>query len=165
MRRTLLVTNDFPPAVGEFQSSLDEFTRRLPPHDLVVLASTPSREGRPWHDAMADVFAMPCRTRNGGLDVEGLGVVHLEASAAGLPVTSGVSGGAPETVHEGVTGLVVAGRNEDALVDAIVGLLRDPARRARMVRAGRDRMERDRTERDWAWPHLVERLVITLDAR
>ena len=162
MRRTLLVTNDFPPAVGGFQSSLDEFTRRLPPHDLLVLASTPSREGRPWHDAMADVFAMPCRTRNGGLDVEGLGVVHLEASAAGLPVTAGDSGGAPGTVHEGVTGLVVAGRNEDALVDAIVGLLRDPARRARTER---DRTERDWLERDWAWPHLVERLVITLDAR
>ncbi len=52
----------------------------------------------PAHHAMADVFAMPCRTRGAGLDVEGLGIVYLEASACGVPVVAGRSGGAPETV-------------------------------------------------------------------
>ena len=49
----------------------------------------------PAHYAAGDVFAMPCRTRRGGLDVEGLGIVYLEASATGLPVLGGDSGGAP----------------------------------------------------------------------
>ena len=54
---------------------------------------------------------MPCRTRGSGLDVEGLGIVFLEASASGLPVIAGRSGGAPETVQAGRTGVVVDGRD------------------------------------------------------
>ena len=54
---------------------------------------------------------MPCRTRRGGLDVEGLGIVYLEASATGLPVVAGDSGGAPDAVLEGETGYVVPGRD------------------------------------------------------
>ena len=77
---------------------------------------------------MGDVFALPCRTRGGGLDVEGLGIVLLEASASGLPVVAGHSGGAPETVREGVTGHVVDGRDTGALADALAGLLADPDR-------------------------------------
>jgi phosphatidylinositol alpha-1,6-mannosyltransferase len=60
----------------------------------------------PAHYAVGDVFAMPCRTRRGGLDVEGLGIVYLEASAAGLPVVGGDSGGAPDAIREGETGYV-----------------------------------------------------------
>ncbi|PRC62823.1 alpha-(1-2)-phosphatidylinositol mannosyltransferase, partial [Mycobacterium sp. ITM-2017-0098] len=63
----------------------------------------------PAHHAMADVFAMPCRTRGSGLDVEGLGIVYLEASSTGVPVVAGRSGGAPETVVDGETGVVVDG--------------------------------------------------------
>jgi Glycosyl transferases group 1 len=55
------------------------------------------------------VFAMPCRTRRAGLDVEGLGIVYLEASATGLPVIGGDSGGAPEAILEGESGYVVSG--------------------------------------------------------
>jgi phosphatidylinositol alpha-1,6-mannosyltransferase len=55
------------------------------------------------------VFAMPCRTRRAGLDVEGLGIVYLEASATGLPVIGGDSGGAPEAILEGESGYVVGG--------------------------------------------------------
>ena len=68
----------------------------------------------PAHHAMADVFAMPCRTRGAGLDVEGLGIVYLEASATGVPVVAGDSGGAPETVRDGETGLVVDGTDVGA---------------------------------------------------
>ena len=107
----------------------------------------------PAHHAVGDVFALPCRTRGGGLDVEGLGIVLLEASASGLPVVAGDSGGAPETVREGVTGHVVGGRDTAALADALGGLLADPERARRMGAAGREWMLRD-----WAMPALVQRL-------
>lgn len=105
------------------------------------------------HHAVGDVFALPCRTRGGGLDVEGLGIVLLEAAASGLPVVAGDSGGAPETVCEGYTGHVVPGRDLDALTDALAGLLADPDRARAMGAAGRAWMLRD-----WTWPTLVERL-------
>jgi phosphatidylinositol alpha-1,6-mannosyltransferase len=105
------------------------------------------------HQAVGDVFALPCRTRGGGLDVEGLGIVLLEASACGVPVVAGDSGGAPETVREGRTGHVVGGRDAAALVDALAGLLSQPARAREMGAAGRAWMQQD-----WTWQNQVERL-------
>jgi phosphatidyl-myo-inositol dimannoside synthase len=119
---------------------------------VVFTGAVPAAE-LPAHHAVGDVFALPCRTRGGGLDVEGLGIVLLEASASGVPVVAGDSGGAPETVQEGVTGHVVAGRDTDALAAALVGLLADPARARRMGAAGREWMLRD-----WTLPALVARL-------
>src|SRR4029450_12589662 len=75
----------------------------------------------PAHYAAGDVFAMPCRTRWLGLDLEALGVVFLEAAATGLPVVAGRSGGAPETVVEGETGTVVDGRRPGPGGDAVAG--------------------------------------------
>ena len=70
---------------------------------VMFTGGVPSAELPAYH-AMADVFAMPCRTRGAGLDVEGLGIVFLEASATGVPVVAGSSGGAPETVQHNKTG-------------------------------------------------------------
>ena len=78
------------------------------PGDVVFAGTVPWSE-LPAHYAAGDVFAMPCRTRRAGLDVEGLGIVYLEASATGLPVLAGDSGGAPDAVLDGETGYVVAG--------------------------------------------------------
>ncbi len=77
----------------------------------------------PAHYGAGDVFAMPCRTRRGGLDVEGLGIVYLEASATGLPVVAGDSGGAPDAVLDGETGWVVRGGSAEDAADRIVTLL------------------------------------------
>ena len=79
-----------------------------------------------YYDA-GDVFAMPCRTRRAGLDVEGLGIVYLEASATGLPVIAGDSGGAPDAVLPGETGYVVPGGDPVALAARLIPLLADPA--------------------------------------
>ncbi|WP_214368534.1 glycosyltransferase family 4 protein [Pseudonocardia sp. H11422] len=110
------------------------------------------------HQAVGDVFALPCRTRGGGLDVEGLGIVLLEASACGVPVVAGDSGGAPETVLEGRTGHVVGGRDTAALTEALARLLADPDRARAMGAAGREWMVRE-----WSWPRLVRRLQGLLD--
>ncbi|MDV3128124.1 GDP-mannose-dependent alpha-(1-6)-phosphatidylinositol monomannoside mannosyltransferase [Mycobacterium sp. 21AC1] len=103
---------------------------------IVFTGGVPAAE-LPAHHAMADVFAMPCRTRGAGLDVEGLGIVYLEASACGVPVVAGTSGGAPETVLDGQTGAVVDGTDVGAIATAVGDLLADPARAAAMGVAGR----------------------------
>jgi len=134
-----------------------ETLRRLAEHvgvtdDVVFTGGVPAAE-LPTHYAMADVFAMPCRTRGSGLDVEGLGIVFLEASATGVPVVAGRSGGAPETVRDGETGRVVDGRAHVEIVDAISGILADPALAGRMGAAGRRWVSRD-----WTWATHTARL-------
>lgn len=91
----------------------------------------------PTFHAAADVFVMPCRTRLMGLDVEGLGIVYLEAQACATPVIAGRSGGAPEALVDGQTGRVVDGRSAVAVADGVVGLLSDRDRAAAMGAAGR----------------------------
>jgi phosphatidylinositol alpha-1,6-mannosyltransferase len=91
----------------------------------------------PEYICAGDVFAMPSRSRLAGLEVEGLGIVYLEASACGLPVVAGASGGAPDAVVQGVTGLVVDGNNLDEIAEAIASLLNDPQAAQRMGSAGR----------------------------
>jgi len=107
----------------------------------------------PGHYAAGDVFAMPCRTRFGGLDVEGLGIVFLEAAATGLPVVAGRSGGAPEAVLDGETGLAVDGRSIAEVAAAISTLLLDRDQAAAMGRRGREWMEQE-----WRWDLLAARL-------
>jgi len=112
----------------------------------------------PWADLPAyydagNVFAMPCRTRRGGLDVEGLGIVYLEASASGLPVVGGDSGGAPDAIRSGETGYVVPGRDVAAVAGRIAGLLADPAGAAAMGEKGMAWVDRE-----WRWELVAERL-------
>jgi len=107
----------------------------------------------PAHYAAGDVFSMPCRTRRGGLDVEGLGIVYLEASAAGLPVVGGDSGGAPDAILEGETGYVVGGRDVAALSTRLTALLSDPPVARAMGEKGRAWVERD-----WSWDQTATRL-------
>jgi phosphatidylinositol alpha-1,6-mannosyltransferase len=130
----------------------------LDPH-VVIVGGVPWAE-LPAHYAAGDVFAMPCRTRHRGWDVEGLGIVYLEASATGLPVVSGDSGGAPDAVRDGQTGFVVGGRDQDALVARISQLLTDRELAERMGRAGRAWVEAE-----WGWQRSADRLRILLDAR
>jgi phosphatidyl-myo-inositol dimannoside synthase len=120
--------------------------------DVVFTGSVPWAE-LPQHYAAGDVYAMPCRTRAAGLDVEGLGIVYLEASATGLPVVGGDSGGAPDAVREGETGYVVGGRDVEALSDRLIELLTDESRARAMGKAGRAWVEQE-----WQWPTQAARL-------
>ncbi|WP_237568607.1 glycosyltransferase family 4 protein [Mycolicibacterium lacusdiani] len=122
---------------GPYRETLHRLAREFGVSDHVVFTDGVPSEELAAHHAMADVFAMPCRTRGAGLDVEGLGIVFLEASATGVPVVAGRSGGAPESVRDGETGLVVDGWDVGAVAAAVGDLLADPDRAAAMGRAGR----------------------------
>ena len=131
--------------------------RRLA-HETGVAESVRFTGAVPWselpaHYGAGDVFAMPCRTRRGGLDVEGLGIVYLEASATGLPVVAGDSGGAPDAVLDGETGWVVRGGSPTEAAERVVTLLGDPELRERMGQRGREWVEEK-----WRWDLLAERL-------
>ncbi|MFC8068269.1 glycosyltransferase family 4 protein [Streptomyces sp. NPDC057293] len=135
--------------------------RRLA-EDTGVAASVHFTGAVPWselpaHYGAGDVFAMPCRTRRGGLDVEGLGIVYLEASATGLPVVAGDSGGAPDAVLDGETGWVVRGGSHDDTADRVIALLADPELRHRMGERGRAWVEEK-----WRWDLLAEHLKALL---
>ena len=89
------------------------------------------------HMLLGDIFAMPARDRLFGLEVEGLGLVYLEASACEIPVIVGNSGGAPDTVIDGETGFVVDGNDIHDIAARICELLQDEQRRIDMGRRGR----------------------------
>ncbi|MCZ4607968.1 glycosyltransferase family 4 protein [Streptomyces sp. Lzd4kr] len=135
--------------------------RRLA-HDTGVAGSVHFTGPVPWaelpaHYGAGDVFAMPCRTRRGGLDVEGLGIVYLEASATGLPVVAGDSGGAPDAVLDGETGWVVRGGCAQDTAERVLALLGDAELRRRMGERGREWVEEK-----WRWDLLAEKLKALL---
>ena len=107
----------------------------------------------------ADLFVMACRNRWFGLEQEGFGIVFLEAAAAGVPEIAGESGGAPEAVLDGETGLVVQDPSDPgAVAQAMRTLLADPARRRRMGRAARSRVQ-DSFDNDVLASRLAEALA------
>ncbi|MDQ6938095.1 MAG: glycosyltransferase family 4 protein, partial [Actinomycetota bacterium] len=117
---------------GPYERSLRARADRRGVGTEVVFAGGVDEQQLPAHVGAGDVFAMPCRTRRGGLDVEGLGLVYLEASACGRPVLAGASGGAPDAVLDGRTGFVVDGRRPGAVAERLIALLRDDRRRDRL---------------------------------
>ncbi|MFJ6381689.1 glycosyltransferase family 4 protein [Kitasatospora sp. NPDC092039] len=144
---------------GPDEDRLRGLARRVTEPGSVVFTGGLDHAGTAVHYAGADVFAMPCRTRRLGLEAEGLGIVFLEAAAAGLPVVAGRSGGAPDTVLDGVTGTVVDGRSPAEVAAALTRiLLAPPAERARMGAAGRRW-----AEEHWSWEASARRLTELLD--
>ncbi|GHJ52465.1 glycosyltransferase family 4 protein [Micromonospora chersina] len=142
---------------GPYRATLEKLARQTGvERDVVFTGSVPSAE-LPAHYAAGDVYAMPCRTRNRGLDVEGLGIVYLEASATGLPVVAGDSGGAPDAVREGETGYVVRGRDVAQLADRVATLLADRDLARQFGAAGRAWVERE-----WRWETQAERMAALL---
>jgi phosphatidyl-myo-inositol dimannoside synthase len=143
---------------GPLQRRLAARIRRAGPDQRIVQTGAIGWEQLPEAHAAADLFAMPCRTRWGGLDVEGLGIVYLEAQASGVPVLVGRSGGAPETVTDPRAGEVVDGRDTAALHAALDGWLSSPARRA----AAREPARRSVVAR-YAWDTIAGDLSRLLD--
>lgn len=122
---------------GPYRERLERLARERGVADAVVIAGEVPDDELAAHYAAGDVFAMPCRSRFGGLEVEGLGLVYLEAQACARPAITGDSGGAPEAVVPGETGIVVPGRDARATADALVRLFAEPERARAMGSAGR----------------------------
>jgi len=144
---------------GPYRDGLEKLAASAGVASAVVFTGGVGRRELPEHFAAGDVFAMPCRTRRAGMDVEGLGIVYLEASASGLPVVVGNSGGAPDAVRDGETGVLVDGRSPAAVAERLVTLLGDEDLRRRMGAAGRAWVERQ-----WRWDTLAPTLTGLLQA-
>jgi phosphatidylinositol alpha-1,6-mannosyltransferase len=142
---------------GPYRPQLDALARKLGVADSVLFTGPVSWTDLPAYYDAGNIFAMPCRTRRGGLDVEGLGIVYLEAAATGLPVIVGGSGGAPDAVLDGETGYVVPGRDVKALANRLTELLCDPAGAAAMGEKGRAWIDRE-----WTWDLVADRLKALL---
>jgi phosphatidylinositol alpha-1,6-mannosyltransferase len=128
------------------------FTGRVPYEDL------------PAYTALADVCALPARSRLGGLDVEGLGIVLLEAAALGIPTIATQTGGVPDALVPDATGLLLptptSERQQTAdLADAITTLLADESLCARFGAAGRAWVREN-----WSWDISAKTLARLLSA-
>ena len=123
--------------VGPHQDYLEKLALKLNVSDCVTFIGRINYAELPKYICLGDIFAMPSRSRFFGLEVEGLGIVYLEASACGLPVVGGKSGGAPDAVLVGETGMVVDGTNSSEIADACIELLNNPELCALMGANGR----------------------------
>lgn len=123
--------------IGGDEKRLRRSVKKLKIEKNVTFVGRVSYKELPLYFRLADIFAMPARSRLAGLEVEGLGIVYLEAGAIGLPVVAGDSGGAPDAVQDGKTGFVVSGKSRELLVEKIVFLLNNPEIAQSMGKAGR----------------------------
>ena len=143
----LLIVGD-----GRSRGRLERLTARHHVENHVVFAGAVSDADLPACFAAGDVFAMPCRSRWAGLDTEGLGTVFLQAGAVGRPAVAGRSGGAPEAVIDGETGIIVDARTSAAVEAGMLALLRSPDT-SRTLGAN----AAARVHREFTWPLLAER--------
>jgi phosphatidyl-myo-inositol dimannoside synthase len=140
---------------GPYAGHLRRLADRLGVGDAVRFTGPVPWPELPSYYDTANVFAMPCRTRRAGLDVEGLGIVYLEASATGLPVIGGDSGGAPDAILEGESGYVVG--DGAGVAARVVELLTDPAKARAMGEKGLAWVDRE-----WRWELAAARLTAVL---
>jgi phosphatidyl-myo-inositol dimannoside synthase len=142
---------------GSQRAGLEKLVEKLGLRGDVVFTGAKAWVDTPAYFAAGDVFCMPTRTRKAGFEVEGLGIVYLEASACGLPVVGGDSGGAPDAVQDGVTGYVVNGRSAPEIADRVSTLLLDRELAREMGEWGRRWVEQR-----WRWDDLAEGLAALL---
>jgi len=138
---------------GPYRKDLERLVKKLGLENFVHLTGKVSQtELSKWY-AAGDIFAMPCRTRMGGWDVEGLGIVFLEGSATGLPVIVGDSGGAVDAVIDSETGYLVDGTNTAEIADRIAYLFANPDVAKKMGEAGRNWVTQE-----WTWDQNFKKL-------
>ncbi len=138
---------------GPYRKDLERLVKKLSLERFVHLTGKVSQNDLSKWYAAGDIFAMPCRTRMGGWDVEGLGIVFLEGSATGLPVIVGDSGGAVDAVVNGETGFLVDGTNTAEIAGRIAFLVANPDVAKQMGAAGRNWVTQE-----WTWDQSFKKL-------
>jgi phosphatidylinositol alpha-1,6-mannosyltransferase len=138
---------------GPYRKDLESLIKKFGLEKFVHLTGKVSQSDLSKWYAAGDIFAMPCRTRMGGWDVEGLGIVFLEGSATGLPVVVGDSGGAIDAVLDGETGYLVDGSNTNEIAQRISYLISNPDVAKKMGEAGRNWVTQE-----WTWDQNFKRL-------
>jgi phosphatidylinositol alpha-1,6-mannosyltransferase len=123
---------------GPYRAHLEKLVEKLSLKANVTFVGRIFYNDLPSYLSASDVFVMPSRSRFFGLEVEGLGIVYLEASACAIPVVAGVSGGAPDAVQVGITGLCVDGTNIGQIAEAVIHICSDSKRATKMGLAGRN---------------------------
>ena len=108
---------------GPYREYLQKLVEKNNLEEAVTFKGRVEFEDLPMYMCAGDIFAMPSRSRLMGLEVEGLGSAYLEATACGLPILAGNSGGIPDAVIHNKTGLVVNGRDEKQIAAAAIELL------------------------------------------
>jgi phosphatidylinositol alpha-1,6-mannosyltransferase len=141
---------------GPYQRKLEQLIAELKLQKHVTFTGRVQYHELSDYLCAGDIFAMPARSRFLGLEVEGLGIVYLEASSSGLPVLAGDSGGAPDAVVQGVTGLVVDGLDIAQVADCVIKLLSSD--RKAMGQAGRDFVVNN-----WDWSIWAKRFKDLLE--
>ena len=131
---------------GPRKAKLDSLVAKYGIADSVKFLGSIAYTDLPKYLNAADLFVMPSRSRLMGLEVEGLGIVYLEASACALPVIAGSSGGAPDALIDGRTGYVVDGRDIDQIANRVLSLIDNPKQAEEMGKAGRVWVESH-----WRW--------------
>ncbi len=158
------VLKEFPDAVlllvgeGPIRSMLDKLIRHHGLEHHVIFTGRIKFEDLAKYIQLGEVFAMPSRDRFFGLEVEGLGIVYLEASACGVPVIVGKSGGAPDAVIQNQTGLIVDGTKPQEISDAICRLFADKELARQMGRQGREWVVEN-----WRWQIWSEKFNTLLN--
>ena len=122
---------------GPYREYLQKLVHQHKLESSVTFIGRIQYQDLPMYICVGDIFAMPSRSLLMGLEVEGLGIVYLEASSCGLPVLAGDSGGAPDAVIQNETGLVVSGTNNEEIASASVALLTNLEASQKMGVAGR----------------------------
>jgi phosphatidylinositol alpha-1,6-mannosyltransferase len=151
---TYLVVGD-----GRYRSNLEQLAVTRGVRDRVVFAGQVPEKELPEIYSLCDVFVMPARERLDECDVEGFGLVYLEANACGKPVIGGRSGGIPDAIVDGVTGLLVDPHDPIEIANALIQLLRDRELSTKMGHEGRKRVVRDFT-----WERIARQVQGILDS-
>jgi phosphatidylinositol alpha-1,6-mannosyltransferase len=130
---------------GPYRGELERLASEVGVRENVVIAGRITAANLAAVYALCDVFIMPSREQRDLCDVEGFGLVFLEAGACGKPVVGGRSGGIPDAIVDGVTGLLVNPDDPKAIAQSLLTLLHDRERARRMGDEGRHRVVRQFT--------------------
>jgi phosphatidyl-myo-inositol dimannoside synthase len=145
---------------GEELTPLQALVDKIGVTDSVIFVGYVTDEELPAYYAACDVFIMPNREIDG--DIEGFGMVYLEANAAGKPVIGGKSGGTRDAILDGITGVLVDGNSIEQIASATISLLADPEKSETMGKNGRQR-----ASQEFTWDGVIQRthaLVMAIQA-